>query len=168
MIGMAAVTDFAVDGLWCRGPEGRAAARAPASGGIGPVHRLPSPGGAGRTRRMAGAVAWRDGAAAEGAVARHYEHAGHAIAERRWRGAGGEIDLIARDAEGLVFIEVKKARSFAAAAERVSARQMARIAASASEYLAGEPAGQNTPVRFDVALVDRAGAVEIIENAFGH
>ncbi len=43
---------------------------------------------------------------------------------------------------------------------------MARIYASASVFLAGEPAGQDTPSRFDVALVDGQGRIEIIENAF--
>jgi putative endonuclease len=43
---------------------------------------------------------------------------------------------------------------------------MARICTAASEYLAQEPLGQLTPVRFDVALVDGAGRIEILENAF--
>ena len=41
-----------------------------------------------------------------------------------------------------------------------------RIWSAASEFLAGEPAGQDTPARFDVALVDGQGRIEIIENAF--
>ncbi|MFC3118369.1 hypothetical protein ACFOHS_09490 [Jhaorihella thermophila] len=44
---------------------------------------------------------------------------------------------------------------------------MRRICASAAQFLDGEPDGQLTNVRFDVALVDRSGAFEIIENAFG-
>jgi putative endonuclease len=119
-------------------------------------------------RASRGAMAYHGGLAAEGAVERHYARAGHAITARRWRGSGGEIDLIARDAAGLVFVEVKKSRTFARAAERVTARQMARIYASASEFLAGEPDGQDSALRFDVALVDQAGRIEIIENAFGH
>ena len=35
-----------------------------------------------------------------------------------------------------------------------------------SEFIGGEPAGQLTPVRFDLALVDGAGRIEILENAF--
>jgi putative endonuclease len=121
-----------------------------------------------RGAEMGGSMGYHSGLAAECAVERHYLHAGHVIAARRWRGGGGEIDLIARDAEGLVFIEVKKSRSFARAAERLSQRQMARIYASASEFLADEPDGQNSAARFDVALVDQTGRIEIIENAFGH
>lgn len=118
--------------------------------------------------RAAGQIAYHSGVAAENCIAQDYERRGFPIAHRRWRGKSGEIDLIARDGDGLVFIEVKKSRSFARAAERLSQRQMGRIYASASEFLALEPRGQLTDVRFDVALVDTQGRVEIIENAFGH
>jgi putative endonuclease len=100
-------------------------------------------------------------------VATDYERRGFSIAHRRWRGAGGEIDLIARDGEGLVFIEVKKSGSFDQAAARINRRQMNRICASAAQFLEHEPGGQLTNVRFDAALVDATGAVQIIENAFG-
>ena len=110
---------------------------------------------------------YQAGVSAELRIAQDYERRGFAVARRRWRGPGGEIDLITRDGDGLVFVEVKKSRSIARAAERLSGRQMARIYASAEQFLAGEPAGQLTPCRFDVALVDDTGAFEIIENAFG-
>lgn len=116
---------------------------------------------------MNGSVAYHAGFVAEGAVAARYVADGRTIVARRWRGTGGEIDLIARDGAGVIFIEVKKSRSFARAAERVSLRQMERIYASASEFLSGEPGGQNTDVRFDVALVDDVGRIKIVENAFG-
>lgn len=117
---------------------------------------------------MSGAMAYHSGFAAEGAVELLYRRSGHSIAARRWRGSTGEIDLIARGADGLVFIEVKKSGSFARAAASLSHRQMARIQASASEYLADEPSGQDSAARFDVALVDQVGRIEILENAFGH
>ncbi len=112
-------------------------------------------------------MGYHAGLSAEFRIAQDYERRGFAVARRRWRGEAGEIDLITRDADGLVFVEVKKSRSIARAAERLSRRQMARIYASAEQFLAGEPDGQLTNVRFDVALVDHAGGFEIIENAFG-
>jgi len=115
---------------------------------------------------MSGAVSYEAGLSAEAAVARHYERGGRPVAARRWRSEAGEIDLIARDGADVIFIEVKQSRSHAEAAEHLTRRQMARIWASASVFLAGEPAGQDTTVRFDVALVDGAGRIEIIENAF--
>lgn len=116
-------------------------------------------------RQIRGSVAYHSGQAAERAVARHYQDAGHAVLSTRWRGSFGEIDLILRDQDELVFVEVKKAQSHAQAAERVTPRQVGRIMRSASDYLRGEPRGQLTPCRFDVALVDGVGRIEILHNA---
>jgi len=113
-----------------------------------------------------GRTAYHAGQAAEGSVARIYERGGRPIVARRWRGMGGEIDLVARDGAEVIFIEVKCSSTHARAAERLGPRQMARIYAAAGEFLAGEPLGQLTPARFDVALVDGQGRVEILENAF--
>lgn len=119
-------------------------------------------------RHHRGRMAFHAGVAAELRIAQDYERRGFAIARRRWRGAGGEIDLIVRDGNGLIFVEVKKSRSLARAAESLSSRQMQRIYASAEEFLGTEPRGSLTDVRFDVALVDGSGDLQIIENAFGH
>lgn len=120
----------------------------------------------GNLRRQKGGLAYHSGQAAEDAVARHYDRRGAPITASRWRGASGEIDLVAREGAGVVFIEVKKAATHAEAAGRLSRRQMDRIYAAASEFLEGEPDGQLTDCRFDVALVDAMGRVEIIEHAF--
>ena len=111
-------------------------------------------------------MSWHAGRAAETAVAHHYRAQGRIIAAERWRGRGGEIDLIAREGGKVIFIEVKHSATHAAAAERLSARQMARIHDAASEFLAGEPMGQLTEAQFDVALVDGTGRIAVIENAF--
>ena len=116
---------------------------------------------------MGGAIAYHSGLAAEDQVAARYLSSGRSVAARRWRGRSGEIDLIAREGSSVIFIEVKRAETFAIAAERLSRRQMGRIYAAASEFLAGEPAGQDTDVRFDVALVDGRGQIDIVENAIG-
>lgn len=115
---------------------------------------------------MSGRVSYHAGLAAEDAVARLYEGTGHVIAARRWRGRSGEIDLIVRDGERVIFIEVKQSRSHAEAALHLTARQCQRIYHSAEEFIAGEPNGSLTDVRFDVALVDGAGRIEILENAY--
>ncbi|WP_425073019.1 YraN family protein [Sagittula sp. S175] len=120
-----------------------------------------------RDRQAAGMVGYQAGASAELRVAQDYERRGFPIARRRWRGAGGEIDLIAEDGDGLVFIEVKKSRSFDRAAERLTTRQMARLQIAAEEYLGTQPKGSLTDVRFDLALVNGYGEMRVIENAFG-
>jgi len=115
---------------------------------------------------MGGATSYHAGVAAEDQVAKHYERRGHVIAARRWKGPGGEIDLIARDGSVVVFIEVKCAETLDIAAGRLGERQMDRIYASASAFLATEPAGQDTDVRMELALVDALGRIEIVENVF--
>ncbi len=116
---------------------------------------------------MGGIASYHAGLAAEEQVAALYESGGCPIVARRWRGEGGEIDLIARDGQAVVFIEVKQAATFAWAAEHLSDRQMARIRAAASEFVGGEPAGQDTEMRFDVALVNAAGEIELRPGAIG-
>lgn len=117
--------------------------------------------------RHAGARSHHAGQAAEGSAARHYLQRGLQPVARRWRGVAGEIDLILRDGSELVFVEVKQSRSFAQAAVRLGPRQVARLLQAAAEFLAGQPSGLDTAMRFDVALVNAMGEVEVLENALG-
>lgn len=118
------------------------------------------------TRAEWGRTGYLAGLSAEAIVERDYLRRGHDLVTRRYRGPGGEIDLIFRGPGGVIFVEVKASKTHAQAAQRISARQAARIQASALAFVAGEPAGQLTDMRFDVALVDASGAIEILENAF--
>lgn len=116
-----------------------------------------------RTRR--GQQAYYSGLSAEEQVARHYVSRGCRVAETRWRGVCGEIDLVV-DAGGVtVFVEVKSSRTHARAAESLGPRQIARLMRAGEEYAGGLPSGSLTEMRIDVALVDRTGRIEIIENA---
>jgi len=115
---------------------------------------------------VTGQVSYLAGLAAEDQVARLYLRAGHQIAARRWRGSRGEIDLIARKGADVIFIEVKKSKTHALAADHLTPRQIERIYGTATEFLGGEPRGQATDVRFDVALVDASGQIELRENVF--
>ncbi|MEN9061688.1 YraN family protein [Ponticoccus litoralis] len=131
-----------------------------------PSEPVPAPAGSRPTdRQLRGARGYHEGLAAEHRVAQDYERRGFPIARRRWRGKGGEIDLIARDGAGLVFIEVKKSRSFDRAIERLTPRQMRRLQAAVEEFLGTQPRGSRTEVRFDVVLLNRWGDMRVIENA---
>ncbi len=114
-----------------------------------------------------GSMAHHAGDAAEQIVARAYADRGLELAKTRWRGQAGEIDLILRDGDAVVFVEVKKSRNPDQAALRLGPRQIERIYAAGGEFLANEPKGQLTDVRFDVALVGAMGQVQILENAIG-
>jgi putative endonuclease len=119
-------------------------------------------------RRNRGLRAYLSGCAAEDAALRAYEARGAHLLERRWRGAGGEIDLILREPDTYVFCEVKKAVRFDLALERIRQGQVLRIFSASSEYLGQTPEGQLAPVRFDLVLVNAMGELRLMENAFGH
>lgn len=106
------------------------------------------------------------GHAAEASVARHYENRGIPIALRNWRGSGGEIDLIGRDGDQVIVVEVKHSKTHDLAASHVTPAQVARIFQTVNEFLGTEPRGLLTDVRIDLALVDGRGRIEVIENAF--
>lgn len=119
-------------------------------------------------KRRRGKRAYLSGLGGEEAVAREYDRRGADLLETRWRGQAGEIDLIFLQDGVYVFCEVKKARCFDAAADRLRPDQMQRIHVAASEYLVNTPDGQLSEVRFDLALVDGRGQVEIRDGAFSH
>lgn len=116
-------------------------------------------------RKWRGVAANLNGRAAEASVERHYAAAGCAIEARRWRCRYGEIDLIAREGDLVVFIEVKAAATHDVALTRLQGRQIRRIEAAVAEFLEGEPRGGLTEIRFDLALVDSYGRVAVMENA---
>ncbi|MEO8241379.1 MAG: YraN family protein [bacterium] len=115
---------------------------------------------------MTGAISYHAGLCAEESVAQLYGQTGRNVVARRWRGTAGEIDVIAREGDLVIFIEVKKSRTHAEAAEHLSPHQMQRLWQTAEEFLGSEPRGLDTDVRFDVALVDAVGRIEIVHNAF--
>jgi putative endonuclease len=108
------------------------------------------------------ALAHQSGLAAEETVARRYREAGGRIRETRWRCVEGELDLVVELPSEIVFVEVK-ARRFLDA-EAVTPRQWARIGAAATRYLAERTDGSRS-CRFDLAMLDRTGRLECIENA---
>lgn len=78
----------------------------------------------------------------------------------------GELDLVMRDQDTLVFVEVRYRESerFGGAAASIDPRKQMRIMAAASYYLQRhEP---NLPCRFDVIAIDGAGVINWIRHAF--
>jgi putative endonuclease len=78
------------------------------------------------------------GARAEQLAADHLSRQGLVIVERNFRTRHGEIDLVARDGNSLVFVEVRmRSRGdFGGAAGSVTAAKRARWIAAAQGYLA--------------------------------
>ena len=94
------------------------------------------------------------GAAAEALAASYLATRGLTIVQRNYRCRGGEIDLIARDGEVLVFVEVRlrRNRAFGTAAESITAAKRRRLRLAARHYLAR--LGREPPCRFDAMLLD--------------
>ncbi|MEO0486186.1 MAG: YraN family protein [Pseudomonadota bacterium] len=114
---------------------------------------------------MSGIVSFLKGLGAEDGVERFYQARGAETVARRWQRPGGEVDLIMRDREGLIFVEVKSSRTIDRALARLGASQIARLLSCAEEFLATWPSGSLTNLRFDVAAVDGTGRIEVVENA---
>lgn len=74
------------------------------------------------------------------------------VLARNFRGKTGEIDIIARDNEHLVFVEVRfrSNRSFSTAAGSVDKRKQHRIMRTAQLFLQRHPDLAQLPCRFDV------------------
>ena len=117
-------------------------------------------------RAARGAASQRSGVAAEAAAEAALVRDGWLILARRLRTAAGEIDLVADRAGLLAFIEVKQRQPRSGAAVALGTRQQARLLAAAEIVLAEHPAWGSAGVRFDLLLVDAAGQVRRIADAF--
>ena len=80
---------------------------------------------------------------------------GFEIVARNWRGSGGEVDLIARDGQYLVFVEVKARKSvkFGSPEESISHKKLARIMNTALEFLL-ESSQQDSVWRVDIVAIE--------------
>ena len=106
------------------------------------------------------------GAHGERLAARAYEARGARVVARNWRCADGELDLVLREGDALVFAEVKTRSSdrFGHPAEAVTPAKQARIRRLAQRFCA--ETGTRAPrLRFDVVAVLR-GRVDIIDGCF--
>ena len=95
---------------------------------------------------------------------------GYAILERRYRTRYGEIDIVARHGDVLVFVEVKARAgdAFGTGAEAVTEYKQRRVARMAADFLARRRL-HDRPCRFDVVSVAVGGErarIEVIPGAF--
>jgi putative endonuclease len=90
----------------------------------------------------------------------------HRILARRWKTPFGEIDIIARRAGVVVFVEVKARASVDEAVEAVTERTKRRVIAAAELWLARHPQYAKGGIRFDVIVVTPGKLPRHIVNAF--
>lgn len=113
-------------------------------------------------RRTPAQVAGGDG---EERAARHLVSQGLAIVSRNYRTRQGEIDLIARDGEVLVFVEVRRRAGggYGGALESVTPHKQRRVQAAAQMYL--RQFKRPPRCRFDVVALE-GGEIQWIRAAF--
>lgn len=92
---------------------------------------------------------------------------GYTILERNFHSRWGEVDVIAKDGDVVVFVEVKtrKNADYGRPCEYVTPSKMKKLIKTAFIYLNGE----ECEMRFDVAEVfyGTENKINYIENAFG-
>ncbi len=106
------------------------------------------------------------GRSAEDAAGTALERDGWHILARRLRTAAGELDIVAEKDGLLAVIEVKARPKLADAAAALSARQQSRLVAATEIILVNNPDWGPNGVRFDLLLVDSAGVVRRVADAF--
>ncbi len=110
------------------------------------------------------------GKSGEDLAVRELERRGYAILARRYRRRHGELDIVARDGQTVVFVEVKTREGceYGAGAEAITWLKRQRMAAVALDYLARYRLTEQ-PCRFDVVAIDMTSGrtrIELYQNAF--
>lgn len=84
------------------------------------------------------------------------ERAGLKLLARNYTTRHGELDLVMRDGDAVVFVEVRyrKSASHGDAAASVTASKQARLILAAQHWLAAHPKHAQQPCRFDVVSYD--------------
>ena len=98
-------------------------------------------------------AAFRTGVSAESRAAALLMAKGYRILAKRFRTPYGEIDLVAKKRNLLVFVEVKARARLDDAAYAVTPRQQQRIIAAAQGWLIAHPEHADFEMRFDAVLI---------------
>lgn len=108
------------------------------------------------------------GDSAERVAALYLEQHGFKIIARNVRTRQGEIDLVAQDAQGLAFVEVKARRgaAYGVPEEAITPRKQIRLVNLADAFLSEQKEFAGFPWRIDVVAIelDRAGRVVRIDH----
>lgn len=126
----------------------------------------PGPPAASARRVVRGRRAQRQGLAGEARVAAALRRDGWQIHGRRLRTPAGEIDIVAERDGLLALIEVKTRADLRSAAEAVSPRQQRRLLQAAAVLQGDHPGWGARGMRFDVWVVDAAGRLSHLPDAF--
>ena len=107
------------------------------------------------------------GRQAEDIAATFLQQQGLTLVARNYQCRFGEIDLVARDGDTLVFVEVRMRANdaFGGAAASITAAKRDKLLRTARHYLTG--LARTPACRFDAVLISGAGAAEWLKSVFG-
>lgn len=108
----------------------------------------------------------RKGEAGEQRARRHLEQAGLEFVAANYRCRRGELDLVMRDGQVLVFVEVRLRSNphYGSGADSIGAVKRRRLIGAALHYL--QRYRIDVPCRFDVVSIDGRGGLDWIPDAF--
>ncbi len=91
---------------------------------------------------------------------------GYKILEQRFKTPSGEIDLIVKNGNLIVFVEVKMRKTMEAAAEAIHEKNKSRVRRAAELYLQKHPEYTEFELRFDALVMAPGAWPQHIPNAF--
>ncbi|MBU0655473.1 MAG: YraN family protein [Gammaproteobacteria bacterium] len=106
------------------------------------------------------------GETTEQLACKHLQASGLKLLQQNYRLKMGEIDLIMRDGDTIVFVEVRyrKSNRYGGALYSIDPRKQMRLLRTAQHYL--QSRAPNAPARFDVIAVDGSNDIHWVKNAF--
>ena len=109
----------------------------------------------------------KKGYTAEKKACAYLESQGLKLIERNFRIKSGEIDLIMREKEYLVFVEVRfrKSEDYETALESITAAKQRKVVRTAIHYLISKDCFEKVDCRFDVVAMNNR-ETHWIKNAF--
>lgn len=109
----------------------------------------------------------RIGSEKEKLTCRYLEKKGYNIVTTNYWCRYAEIDIVAKEADVLIFVEVKYRENayYGESMRAVSQNKIRKISQCAAYYIFNEQIPLDTPMRFDVVAIDGNGVTHL-ENAF--
>ena len=106
------------------------------------------------------------GEVSEARAAQYLQKAGCKIIEKNFSAKVGEIDLIIRDGEFLVFLEVRyrQCENYGSGAETVTLTKQRKIIRTAQAYLQRKKVDVSVPCRFDIISITKDAMGEWVIN----
>ena len=106
------------------------------------------------------------GLEAESITSHYLISIGYIILHKRWKSKYGEIDIVAKSHDTILFVEVKAKKESRYEQEMVSMRQRKRNSKAALDFLGQSDINESLNIRFDCAIVTNKKIAHYIENAW--